>query len=885
MKSLRFFLFLLILSVTTLAWGQEMGTITGKVTDDDGVAMPGTLVTVEGTNISATADAEGNFTLSVPTGSYTLRASTHSYRPETATVTVSPGQTATQDFTLQVDLLALEEMVVTGTATPEKKIESSTSITTLNIDEINNSAPRSTTEYLRRVPGFTRVESSGGEVNQNLSVRGLLGVEVVNLQEDGMPVYPTMHIFFLNGDNLIRPDENLAEVEVVRGGNSPIFASSAAAIVNFINKTGGDELHGVVKGSGGSKGLGRFDFNVNGPLTEDWRFNVGGFYRYDHGARDPGFPGISGGQIKASVTRLLENGFFRIATRYLDDRNIFYLGLPFRNPDDPEYVAGFADDGTLTSNEGVDVEVPLPRGNGDLVLPLDKGISTKASYVTGQFNYNFAGDWEFENIARVMSADNQWNAMPPGQLLQGTAYAQGILNGLISNGTVPAGSTFQLLFTNHKDARTGNKLPFDTANGLVSTGGLFHVDKPISDFSDQLTIRKLFGKHRVAFGTYFAHYTQDNTWYLPGILTDVRDNPRFLDLVIVRPDGTTFDVTKNGFRRFLDFYRNGSGSNSLIALFGHDEIKISDVLRVDGGFRYERNNYFQIAENGSTFDLDGNPATLYDNEFFGNSTFRQFNFDIDDVSYYVGFNYQLTPNRLAVYGSFTHGFWMPALDEFLETEFPEQVELFETRKTNTVEGGIKYASPVVAFTATAFYGKLFNVTSRGVEIDPITGRFVFVTRSRPDTSGWGMEFEVSVRPTSPLRLNAASTIVDIEATGAAQAGQLYDGLTPAVTDFEATYALNGSASLLFDWHYVAERFASTARIGRLASYAYMNLGASYGFRDQGITLAVRLLNVTDSFGLEEGDPRVDPTLGPTADLFTARPLLPRRVTFEMRYEY
>ena len=29
---------------------------------------------------------------------------------------------------------------------------------------------------LRYVPGFTRVESSGGEVNQNIAMRGILGV-------------------------------------------------------------------------------------------------------------------------------------------------------------------------------------------------------------------------------------------------------------------------------------------------------------------------------------------------------------------------------------------------------------------------------------------------------------------------------------------------------------------------------------------------------------------------------------------------------------------------------------------------------------------------------------------------------------------------------------
>jgi hypothetical protein len=44
---------------------------------------------------------------------------------------------------------------------------------------------------LRYVPGFTRVESSGGEVNENISIRGILNQDYVMFMEDGLPVFPT----------------------------------------------------------------------------------------------------------------------------------------------------------------------------------------------------------------------------------------------------------------------------------------------------------------------------------------------------------------------------------------------------------------------------------------------------------------------------------------------------------------------------------------------------------------------------------------------------------------------------------------------------------------------------------------------------------------------
>ena len=83
------------------------------------------------------------------------------------------------------------------------------------------------------------------------------------------------------------------------------------------------------------------------------------------------------------------------------------------------------------------------------------------------------------------------------------------------------------------------------------------------------------------------------------------------------------------------------GSNTLFAFFANDEIAITDRLRIDAGIRYEHQNYFQVAENSSAVDLDGDPRTVYDNMQFGNQTFRQFEFDLDDIAYSFGANYQL----------------------------------------------------------------------------------------------------------------------------------------------------------------------------------------------------------------------------------------------------
>ena len=76
---------------------------------------------------------------------------------------------------------------------------------------------------------------------------------------------------------------------------------------------------------------------MNGPFGDDWRFNVGGFYRYDHGVRDPGFPGIRGGQLKANVTRLLDNGYMRVLGQAHRRPEPVHPPLPFTDPANPQF--------------------------------------------------------------------------------------------------------------------------------------------------------------------------------------------------------------------------------------------------------------------------------------------------------------------------------------------------------------------------------------------------------------------------------------------------------------------------------------------------------------------------------------------------------------------
>jgi iron complex outermembrane receptor protein len=875
-----FSLLLLAVARPSTAAAQQ-GVITGSVVDQNGTALVGAQVYIEGTALSTQTRARGVYVLErVPPGTHTVHARLLGFRPASASVTLGANQRVSQDFTLRQDPLQLQTMVVTGTQSPRTNLAASVAVTTLTATEIQAAAPRSTTEMLRYVPGFTRVESSGGEVNQNIVMRGILGVEYVAFLEDGLPVFPTMHTFFMNADNLFRFDTNIERMEVVRGGSSPLFGSNTpGAIVNFINRTGGDVFGGTMRATGATQGLARYDLNLNGPFGNDWRFNAGGFYRYDHGVRDPGYPGIQGGQLKASLTRLLDNGYLRFSVKHINDRNQFILPLPFTNPDDPEYVPGFGNYGSMNTPEGLDLRITTP--GDDLTLPLDHGLKTQATWFTADVSFDLTDDWHLQNTAQVMRNDQEWNALLP---FNGFA-AQDYITAAPGAGGLgfPAGSTGQYFFTNHFDA-TGSPLPFDTPNGLVAPGGEWHVEKPLSAVQNQLSLRRSFGQHSLSLGGYFANYSQDNRWFFTDILTDIRDNPRFLDLVVTPAGGgAPVNVTQNGFRNFLSNYVNGSGHTTVVSGVVGGEIQLMDRLRADVGVRVEYNDFVQSSENTSKFDLDGDSTTTYDNETFGNNTFRHFTAGITDWSASAGLNFRVNDN-VSVYGSGARGYKMPALDEYLNATAQAQVDLFDSREVLAGELGVKYASGQVGVTVNGFYTKLKNIISQGAVVDPITGATTWTILTNPEIRSFGAEVEAFVSPVEGLQLLGSGTLLEAEFASGADIGSRLNGPPTLIGNAAVIYAPRRVAGLQFkgDWHHVGSRFADRAIGTTLPAYDYFNFGAGFAFAGGTTRINVDLLNAFQSKGLEEGNPRI--AVG-GASIFLARPLLPRRLQASIEYDF
>ncbi|MGH7563146.1 MAG: carboxypeptidase-like regulatory domain-containing protein, partial [Gemmatimonadota bacterium] len=141
---------ILIFALLPRAASAQTGTVSGTVVDERGEPVPLATVVVEGTNLGAMTDENGAYVIrEVPAGMQTMVARAFGYRMQAETEEVSAGGDESQGFVLARDYLGMETIVATAQREPRIKLETSTAITTLQPQDIEREAPRSTADLLK----------------------------------------------------------------------------------------------------------------------------------------------------------------------------------------------------------------------------------------------------------------------------------------------------------------------------------------------------------------------------------------------------------------------------------------------------------------------------------------------------------------------------------------------------------------------------------------------------------------------------------------------------------------------------------------------------------------------------------------------------------------
>lgn len=178
--------------VALLTWAapagaQTTGTITGEVVDrtTDG-PLAGAQVAVRGMELGTLTNAQGRFLIpNVPAGEQVVDVTYIGYREESRSIEVGAGQTATLRFELGVSAVALEQVVVTGTAGAIERRRLGTSAATLDVADVQEVIPaHSVGQVLQaRIPGVRSVGVVGGVgATRDLRIRGTSSFEL-----DGRP--------------------------------------------------------------------------------------------------------------------------------------------------------------------------------------------------------------------------------------------------------------------------------------------------------------------------------------------------------------------------------------------------------------------------------------------------------------------------------------------------------------------------------------------------------------------------------------------------------------------------------------------------------------------------------------------------------------------------
>jgi len=228
------------------------GSLGGTVTDAaSGRPLSPAQVFIQGTGLGGLTSASGNYLIrNVPAGEHTLRVELIGYSAVEQRVTVTSGEMATVDFRMSQQALALDEVVVTGTAGQARRREVGNTISQLRMDDIRDPTPDIGQLLQGRITGAVIQMGSGnsnsgpdirlrGNTSTALSNQPLIYIDGMRAQSEPISRQsgsrePYSPLSDLNPDDIER-------IEVVKGpAATTLYGTEAAAgVIQIFTKRGG----------------------------------------------------------------------------------------------------------------------------------------------------------------------------------------------------------------------------------------------------------------------------------------------------------------------------------------------------------------------------------------------------------------------------------------------------------------------------------------------------------------------------------------------------------------------------------------------------------------------------------------------------------------------
>ena len=218
-------------------------TVTGKVTDANGKAIPFASIVEKGTTNGTTADGDGNFSLTVNQIPVTIIVSSLGFTTKEQEVTDA---SILANISLSEDSVSLEEVVISGLATTVKRSNLANSVATVSATELVGVTPAQTLDgALSGKFTGALVTANSGAPGGGLSIK-LRGITSIN--GNSQPLYIIDGVYI---DNSSISSAGLNAVSAASGGGNASSQDNATNRIADINPNDIENIE-ILKGASAS---------------------------------------------------------------------------------------------------------------------------------------------------------------------------------------------------------------------------------------------------------------------------------------------------------------------------------------------------------------------------------------------------------------------------------------------------------------------------------------------------------------------------------------------------------------------------------------------------------------------------------------------------------
>ena len=796
------------------------------------------------------------------------------------TVAATPATAATDQQSNDVNA-EVQQVVVTGVAGggAKRKLDSGYSITTANEEQIKEANPMSTADLIKIVPGIY-VESTGGQTGANMQIRGFPSAgdaPYVTLSVNGSPVFPQSSLSFMANDALFRMDDLIERVEVTVGGPQSLFSNGQfGATMDFQLKTGTDTPEGSFRVTTGTGSLQRYDLYYSGKITDGWYGAMAAYYENDYGVRDSGFPAVNGGQVSATLMHKLNDGQVTFYARSTSENDAFYTSVPLLQNPSTNQLSAFPGFNPLTGTfQNGEIRQIAPPGGP--TADLENGRGLHGNLFGMNFNQKVDG-WEISDNAAYTNMNIPTIAMFSGATPQTmSSFISGQITSVGTlNGKVPVATAGTATYADNGSAVNPNTQVIDNS--------LWIIQKQIQSFSNQIQLSKeLIQNHTFTFGMYADSYSSTDNWDI--------GNPILQDVSSGRPINLTLNngaviTSPGGYLGGAAYLLNENGNASDIALFVHDDWKVTDALNLNAGVREVRSRVdLTTSVGGAATNPD--PLNVYNTyNAFGTAgtVTTAYSDSFHQGSFILGGNFKLAANT-SVFASESYGGSTPNFDELRGTNPATPPE---NTTVHQYEIGIKTATPLYSAYVTLFHNQFSNLflsqIANSGAVENTTG----------DAHATGLTYELAVRPVTNLQIALSGDVQHAVYDGYDEVA--YPGVNgkDEVRQPNEQFRLTPTYRIPFDasslkfygtYSFVGLRYSDQENTQVLPSYKTFDAGAIYEVGDKW-EFRLSGTNLSNELGITEGN--VHGSNSGTLNgqnLVIGRPLFGREIKLSVMYRF